>query len=74
MAVKIKTSKNKGPIEYPDDHKPGIRVPLNGSCCLTCEYYKGSDLCSNEYFKKWNGSEKLPYPAEEYCSDWYEQK
>lgn len=74
MATKVKIPNKKGPVEYPKDHKPGMRVPLNGSSCLTCEYYKGSDLCGNEYFVKWNGSEKLPYPAQEYCSDWYEIK
>lgn len=72
MATKIKLSKNKGPIEYPKDHQPGMKVPKGGSNCLSCEYYGGNDNCKNSYFIKWNGSGKLPYPAAEYCSDWYE--
>lgn len=71
--MKIKTSKNKGPIEYPPDHKPGMKVPKGGSSCSSCEYLKNGNECSNEYFIKWNGSSKLPAPADEYCSDWYEE-
>lgn len=72
MATKIKTSKSKGPIEYPPDHKPGMKVPKNGSMCANCEYVSG-DRCTNEYFIKWNGGDKIAGPIDEYCSDWYEQ-
>lgn len=74
MANKIKVAKGKGPITYPPDHKPGMKVPKGGSNCVSCEYYEGNNLCGNEYFKKWMGSNKIPAPPEEYCSDWYEQK
>jgi hypothetical protein len=74
MATKLKVSKNKGPIEYPKDHQPGMKVPKGGSSCATCEYLTPDKECSNEYFVKWNGSGKLPAPPDEYCSDWYEQK
>lgn len=63
-------SKDKG--IYPDDHKPAMRVPKGGSSCASCEYLVGKDNCRNEYFIKWNGSSKLPAPADEYCSDWFE--
>jgi len=62
----------KGPVAYPPDHEPGMRVPLGGSSCKTCEYYKGNNKCGNKYFIKWMGSDNIPAPADQYCSDWYE--
>jgi predicted ABC-type ATPase len=59
---------------YPSDHKAAMRVPKGGSSCASCEYLVGKDECSNKHFQKWNGSNKLPAPADEYCSDWYEPK
>lgn len=66
---------SKGQAEYPPDHVPGMKVPKGGSSCSSCEYL-GDDgqTCNNEYFQKWNGSNQLPAPADEYCSDWYEPK
>lgn len=59
--------------QYPANHVPGMRVPKGGSSCGSCEYYKGMMTCGNEYFIRWNGSNKIPAPAaDEYCSDWYE--
>lgn len=61
--------------EYPKDHQPGMRVPKGGSSCSSCEYLgDDGETCTNEYFIKWHGSDKLPAPADEYCSDWYEPK
>jgi len=61
--------------EYPADHQPGMRVPRGGSSCASCEYLMPDRKnCGNEYFQKWHGSSKLPAPADEYCSDWYERK
>ena len=58
---------------YPKDHVPAIRVPHNGSSCASCEYVgKDKKTCTNDYFIKWNGSNVLPYPATDFCSDWYE--
>lgn len=74
MATKIKVEKTKGEVTYPDDHKPGMRVPKGGSSCYSCEYLKNGNECSNEYYQKWAGTNKLPYPADQYCSDWYEEK
>jgi len=66
--------------ELPPNHHAAMRVPKGGSCCANCEYL-GDDKksCRNDYFIKWDGgkekpadSDRLPYPADEYCSDWYE--
>jgi hypothetical protein len=64
---------SKKTIEYPVDHKPGMRVPKGGSSCKSCEYLKDAEkgLCRNIYFIKWNGSEIIPGKIDEYCSDWY---
>jgi hypothetical protein len=61
--------------EYPDDHQPAMRVPKGGSSCSSCEYLgSNGKTCKNEYFMKWHGSNKLPAPADQFCSDWYEPK
>jgi hypothetical protein len=62
-----------GPVTFPKDHQPGMRVPKGGSSCSSCEYL-GEDKksCTNTHFIKWNGSGTLPAPPDEYCSDWYE--
>ncbi len=60
----------------PKDHKPAMRVPKGGSMCLNCKFL-GDDKksCTEDNFIKWNnGSGKLPYPADEFCSDFYEPK
>jgi len=60
---------------YSPDHKPGMQVPRGGSSCSTCRYVTKDLLnCSNRHFIAWNRSPKLPYSADEYCSDWYEPK
>jgi hypothetical protein len=63
-------------VNYPADHKPGMRVPKGGSMCANCKYLKDADkgLCGNEYFVQWNGSEKIPGPIDSYCSDWWGRK
>jgi len=58
---------------YPPDHKPGMKVTKGGSCCKNCEYVNGNK-CTNEYFKRWHGSDVIPAPTDEYCSDWWEPK
>jgi len=64
----------KAKVQYPADHKAGMRVPEGGSMCANCEYLKDAEkgLCGNNYFVKWNGSDKIPAPIHEYCSDFYE--
>jgi len=69
-------AKNKQ-AEYPSDHRPGMKVPKGGSSCAKCEYLDKASthmapICNNRYFIKWNGSRRLPAPADEYCSDWFE--
>lgn len=58
--------------EFPKDHQPGMRVPKGGSSCAKCKYLKPGNRCGNEYFQQWHGSDKIPAPAAEYCSDWFE--
>ena len=60
--------------EYPKDHEPGMRVPRGGSSCSSCHYHESDgNRCTNIYFIKWHGSNKIPAPADQYCSDWYER-
>ena len=60
---------------FPEDHKPGMVVPEGGSSCAKCEYYKGEMKCGNEYFQRWNGSDRIPAKSPTtYCSDWFEAK
>lgn len=66
---------NEGAIEYPSDHKPGVRVPKGGSMCANCEYWKEEgNQCLNKYWEQWAETKKIPYPANEYCCNWWEQK
>jgi len=67
---------NEGIIEYPSDHQPGMRVTKGGSMCGNCEYHEAEDnLCNNKYWLKWNdGDAKIPYPADEYCCNWWHEK
>ena len=53
-----------------------MRVPKGGSSCKKCEYLKDAEkgLCGNEYFVAWHGSDKIPAPINEYCSDWFDWK
>jgi hypothetical protein len=60
---------------YPPDHPLGMIVPLGGSDCAKCKYVRNKNLdCDNDYFVNWNGSHKLPAPADEYCCDFFESK
>ena len=73
MSVKIKISKGK--VEYPPDHKPGMRVTKPGASCANCLFWNGK-VCENEYYKKWNnGSGEIPVSdPETFCSDWWRPK
>lgn len=68
--IKLKVSKTNKPT-YPADHKAAMKVTKGGSMCKNCEYVNGQK-CTNEYFIKWNGSDIIPAPTDEYCSDWWE--
>jgi hypothetical protein len=64
-----------GKVAYPENHRPGMRVPRGGSMCANCRYLADNKTdCKNKYFQEWNGSEKIPGKIEEYCSDWYEPR
>lgn len=58
--------------EYPPDHKLGMEVPKGGSSCASCSFVsEDGKHCGNEVFQKWEGSDVLPKPADEYCCDLY---
>ena len=61
-------------FHLPPDHKPVLKVPTGGSNCANCEYKGKGNTCTNQYFIQWNGSDKLPYPADKMCSDWWMPK
>ncbi len=64
-----------GPITFPKDHVPGLRVPKGGSSCASCEYLgKDRKTCTNTYFIRWNGNNILPAPPDEFCSDYWEPR
>lgn len=64
----------KGKFELPDSHEAAIRVPKGGSSCSNCRFVSADGKhCENHHWVQWNGGDnKLPYPADEYCSDWFE--
>jgi hypothetical protein len=74
MQTASQKPKHRNP-EYPADHKAGMRVTKGGSMCANCEYL-GADrkTCNNEYFIKWHGSNIIPEPIDQYCSDWWRPK
>jgi len=58
---------------YPKDHEAAMRVPEGGSSCASCRFLSEDRChCRNHHFQRWHGSDRLPYPADEFCSDWYE--
>jgi hypothetical protein len=68
----------KGGFVLPLTHEAGMEVPpadLGGAVCENC-YFLGDDrkTCTEINFIRWNGSPKLPKPANRYCSDWFQQK
>jgi hypothetical protein len=63
--------KVKAEKALPADHRLGMKVPKGGSMCANCKFLASPTTCGNEGFIKWNGSEKLPHPAHEYCCDNY---
>jgi hypothetical protein len=60
--------------KYSKDHQVGMKVPKGGSDCAKCEYVGSSTdgpTCGQKDFVKWNGSNKLPAPPNEYCCDFF---
>ena len=66
----------KGEFQLPEEHKAGMIVPKGGSSCANCKFLsEDKKNCGNKYWIKWNGGDtKLPAPADEYCSDWFQPK
>lgn len=65
----------EGVIEYPENHKPGMRVTKGGSMCANCEYWEADgNKCNNKYWLQWHEDENIPYPADEYCCNWWHPK
>lgn len=69
-AYNFKESKAKAKAQV---SPPGIRVPKGGSNCAKCMYL-GDDkkTCTNAGFIRWHGSNVIPAPIEEYCSNWFD--
>jgi hypothetical protein len=62
-----------GELVLPDSHQAGMRVTKGGSMCPNCEYWEEEgNICNNKYWKKWSEVEAIPYPADEYCCNWWE--
>lgn len=60
-------------LVYPGDHQVGMRVPIGGSNCHKCKFVRNQDQdCAQEDFIAWNGSERLPLPADVYCCDFFQ--
>ena len=71
-AVKEQTRRGSR-VQYPADHKLGMRVPKGGSDCAKCEYVDGQK-CTNKIFVRWNGGSTIPEPTDQYCCDLFETK
>jgi hypothetical protein len=62
-----------GPMELPDSHRAGLKVPKGGSCCANCKWWnKEEQVCTSTYYAKWADTNTIPYPADEYCTNWWE--
>ena len=73
--ISLKQLLTEGEIKYPPNHKPGVRVPKGGAMCANCEYHNSKEnICNNKYWRQWTETNKIPYPGNEYCCNWWEQK
>jgi len=62
-----------GEMVLPPTHKAGLKVPKGGSCCANCKWWnKEEQICSSTYYVEWAGTNKIPYKANEYCTNWWE--
>jgi len=66
----------EGPAEYPADHQPGMRVAKGGSMCANCKFWiSEGNKCNNKYWVTWHdGVKEIPYPADEYCCNWWNER
>jgi hypothetical protein len=65
--------------EYPFNHQAGMKVPIGGSMCANCRFLSDDQKhCTNEFFVRWEGENKpagsdvIPAPIDQFCSDWFE--
>lgn len=64
-----------GKMELPATHKAGLKVPKGGSCCANCKFWdEKAEECVSDYYAQWAGTKKIPHPADEYCTNWWEPK
>ena len=62
-----------GEMVLPPNHKAGLKVPKGGSCCANCKWWdKEEQICVSTYYQDWAGTNKIPYAADEYCTNWWE--
>ena len=70
-------------ITFPADHQAGMQVPKGGSMCKNCKFLADAEnrICSEPNFIAWDGgdekpegSDKIPYAIDSYCSDWYQPR
>lgn len=64
-----------GKFTLPYQHQPVVHTPVGGSSCANCRWVTGDyKHCTNPYYTDWMGTDKLPGPADEVCSDWWEEQ
>ncbi len=66
-------SVQEGKFTLPPNHRPAFKVPKGGSSCANCKFLQ-DNACTSKNFIEWKGDGKIPFAADEYCSDWYEPK
>ena len=58
---------------YPRDHKPAMQVPVGGSSCSKCVFYNpDGNRCRSRDYQRYYGTDKIPAPPDQFCSDWFE--
>jgi hypothetical protein len=61
--------------KYPPDHQPVMKVPKGGSMCLNCKFLgRDKKSCISPEYIDFMGTSKLPYPADQMCSDWWKPR
>jgi len=68
-----------GKMVLPSNHKAGLHVPKGVSCCANCKWWVHKENseeyhCINTYYQEWAGTDSIPYPADEYCTNSWEPK
>jgi len=65
-----------GRFFLPRSHQPGVVVPDGGANCASCKFYRPTGgrygSCYNRYYQAWAGTNLIPCPPQNYCTDWWE--